>query len=277
MQFVPSVAAPAHIEGEAYWFAFRGNELLVMHANGKPSVPVGASVTELGVNAADAHYLGAINDKHCFSCELDPDVALPPDLTFRNLRSLFFELDDTLIGVAGRAFQIKEWDRTHRFCGACGARTQMLSSERARECARCRLICYPRISPVVMVLVRRGRELLLTRKPGYAPGRYTVVAGFVEAGETLEAAVARETAEETNVNVENIRYFACQPWPFPHSLVIAFHAQHAGGEVRPDGVELEDARWFHYQHLPDLPEPVHVSRKLIDDAVNNLKRGSDES
>src|SRR4051812_44435731 len=168
MQFVPSVTAPSHI-GDAYWFAFRGNELLVVHADGKAAVPVRANLADIGVNAADAHYLGAIDDKHCFSCELAADVVLPAEMTLRNLRSLFFEFDDTLIGVAGRAFQIKEWDRTHRFCGACGARTEIMPSERARRCAKCGLICYPRISPVVMVLVTRGRELLLTRKPGYAP------------------------------------------------------------------------------------------------------------
>ena len=129
----------------------------------------------------------------------------------------------------------------------------------------------------MMALVYRGKgsrsELLLTRKPGYAPGRYTVVAGFVEAGESLEHCLAREVEEEVGVRVRAPRYFGSQPWPFPNSLVLAFSAEWVGGEVVPDPGELEDARWFPIDALPDLPEPVHISRQLIDDTVACLRAG----
>lgn len=271
MPYVSSHAAPDDISGPAYWFAFRGGELLVAHSERGVAVPWCTDLREIGIVPVRRQYLGRLDAQHCFACELAADVALPSGVGFRTLRSLLFEFDDTMIGIAGRAFQIMEWDRTHQYCGACGAQTQALREERARQCTQCGLLFYPRISPVAMVLVTRGRQLLLARKPGYAPGRYTVVTGFVEAGETLEQAVARETREEVGVEVRDIRYFACQPWPFPHSLVVAFSAEYAGGELRADGVEIEDARWFDAEHLPDLPEPVHVSRQLIDATLARLK------
>jgi len=269
--FVPLITAPEDRAGPVLWFAFRGGELLVSRAGQEATVPACADLREIGIAPVRHQYLGRLNGQHCFACELPADAAPPPGLEFKTLRSLLFELDPTMSGLAGRAFQLIEWDRTHQFCGACGARTQALREERARQCTQCGLLFYPRISPVAMVLVTRGRQLLLARKPGYVPGRYTVVTGFVEAGETLEQAVARETREEVGVDVRDIRYFACQPWPFPNSLVIAFNAEYAGGELRADGVEIEDARWFDAEHLPDLPEPVHVSRQLIDATLARLK------
>jgi NAD+ diphosphatase len=125
-----------------------------------------------------------------------------------------------------------------------------------------------------MALVTRGRQLLLTRKAGYVPGRYTVVAGFVEAGETLEHALIREVKEETGVDSSRPRYFGSQPWPFPNSLVMAFSLEYAGGEARADGVELEEARWFDIDALPDLPEAVHISRQLIDATIARLRQGT---
>ena len=124
-----------------------------------------------------------------------------------------------------------------------------------------------------MVLVTRGRELLLVRKPEWAPGRYSAVAGFVEPGETLEQTVVRETREEVGVEVNHIRYFGSQPWPFPHSLMVAFTAEYAGGEVRPDGVEIQEARWFDASELPKLPPSISISRRLIDTIGARLARG----
>ena len=271
MVFTPLITVPAEVAGTALWFAFRGGAMLIAQGAGAAALPTCKSLRGHGITTADGHYLGTLDEQHCFTCELAADVPLPAGFELKSLRSLLFIFDDTLTGIAGRAFQIKEWDRTHRYCGSCGAPTAALVKERARQCTPCSLLFYPRISPVVMVLVTRGRDLLLTRKAGYVAGRYTVIAGFVEAGETLEEAVARETLEEANVAVTNIRYFGCQPWPFPHALVMAFHAEYAAGDAQADGVELEEARWFSCDRLPDLPEPVHVSRKLIDAAVTNLK------
>jgi NAD+ diphosphatase len=269
-RFEPAHKPPREAAYPAIWCAFRGGKVLVMRAEGSLQLPA-LHPEELGRAGREPHYLGLLDGIHCYAAALHEEQDLPVGTDLVGLRTLILQGDELTASVAGRAFQILEWDRTHRYCGACGAPTQPHETDRARTCPACRHVCYPRIAPVVMALVTRGRELLLTRKSGYAPGRYTVVAGFVEAGETLEHALAREVLEETGVQTKAPRYFASQPWPFPNSLVMAFSLEHAGGDVRPDGVELEDARWFDIDALPELPEPVHVSRQLIDDTVARLR------
>lgn len=272
--FVPLITAPENATGPAWWFAFQGSQLLVSASPQGAAPPMCADLHELGITPVRHQYLGRFKGRHCYACQLADDAVPPAGMALKTLRALLTEFDETLIGLAGRAFQIVEWDRTHQFCGACGTPTQLKTEERARVCPGCKLLFYPRVAPVVMVLVTRGRQLLLARKPGYAPGRYTVVAGFVEPGETLEQAIARETREEVAVEVRNIRYFGSQPWPFPHSLVIAFNAEHAAGEVKADGIEIEDARWFDLDALPELPEKIHVSRQLIDATLARLAQKS---
>jgi NAD+ diphosphatase len=212
----------------------------------------------------------------CYGMALPRGAALPEGLELLGMRALILEGDELAAGIAGQAFQLLEWARTHRHCGCCGQPTLPHAADRALECPDCKLVFYPRISPVMMALVYRrndkGSELLLTRKAGYAEGRYTVVAGFVEAGESLEQCLAREVKEEVGVDIRNPRYFGSQPWPFPNSLVMAFSAEWAGGEVVPDGTELEEARWFSIDALPDLPEAVHISRLLIDDTLAHLRK-----
>jgi NAD+ diphosphatase len=189
---------------------------------------------------------------------------------FRDLRQLYAILDTSLHAVAGRAVQIVEWDRTHQYCGACGEATVTRTSERSRECPRCRLVVYPRLAPAVMGLVRRERSLLLARSPRFPEGMYSALAGFVEPGETLEQCLEREIDEETGIRVRNARYFASQPWPFPNSLMIAFFADYVAGEIRADGVEIVDAQWFDVEDLPRLPAKISVARRLIDAAIGEM-------
>lgn len=269
-RFDPAHVFPERPDFPAIWCAFRAGQVLVRRIRNVPSLPA-ASPDELGVDAAACQYLGTLDGQHCFAAHIPEQQPLPQDTQLISMRALILEAEAWVAAVAGRAFQIIEWDRTHRYCGGCGAATTMHASDRARECRRCRAVYYPRISPVVMALVTRDRQLLLTRKPGYAAGRYTVVAGFVEPGETLEHALAREVQEETGVATKNPLYFGSQPWPFPNSLVMAFSLEYAGGEARADGTELEDARWFDVDALPELPEPVHISRQLIDAAIARLR------
>jgi NAD+ diphosphatase len=181
-----------------------------------------------------------------------------------------------MAALSGRAYQILDWDRNHQFCGRCGTPTVRREDERARTCSKCRRTTYPPVSPAIMVLVTDGaRRVLLARKAGWAPGRYSALAGFVEPGEMLEDTVARETREEVGVEVKNIRYFGSQPWPFPHSLMIAFTAEYAGGEVKPDGVEIEEARWFDAAELPNLPASISISRRLIEAITSGMRAASD--
>jgi NAD+ diphosphatase len=188
-------------------------------------------------------------------------------MSFLGLRQAYPRLGDDLFTVAGRAVQIVDWDRTHQFCGRCGAGMATLPGERAKACLRCGLHSYPRLSPSIIVRVSRGPAILLARSPRFPPGMYSVLAGFVEPGETLEQTIEREVSEEVGLALQNVQYFGSQPWPFPNSLMIAFTAEYAGGELRPDPAEIEDAAWFTPDNLPALPPPMSIARRMIDDFV----------
>jgi len=177
------------------------------------------------------------------------------------------------MGVAARAAQVLEWDRTHRFCGVCGTPTERVAHERARRCPACSHVAYPRVTPAMMVLVWRPGEVLLARAPHFTKGVYSALAGFVEAGETLEQCVERETAEEVGLRVAELRYYGSQSWPFPHSLMVAFTARWAGGDIVPQEGEIEDARWYRLDALPSIPPRFSISGHLIRDAVAALTEG----
>jgi NAD+ diphosphatase len=188
---------------------------------------------------------------------------------FLPLRQLHGLLPDDLYGLAGRAVQIVDWDRNHRFCGRCAAPTESVAHERAKRCPGCELVVYPRISPAVIVLVERDEKILLARAHSFSGNFYSVLAGFVEAGEALEEAVSREIAEEVGIQVQDIRYFGSQPWPFPNSLMIGFTARHAAGEIQIDEREIADAGWFRPEELPELPGKISIARRLIDAWLEN--------
>ena len=183
------------------------------------------------------------------------------------LRALHGIISAEEVGCASRAVQLAGFDTAHRFCGRCGCRTVPSQAEHARVCTGCGATVYPRLSPAVIVLVRRGDECLLARSPRFPPGMYSAIAGFVEPGETLEHAVQRELTEECGVRVKNLTYVGSQPWPFPHSLMLGFIGEDAGGELRVDGVEVVSAGWFHRDRLPVLPSPGSIARWLIDSFV----------
>jgi len=172
------------------------------------------------------------------------------------------------IGAIGRLFRsyhIGQWRRDSRFCGTCGAANRDADTgETARQCPACGRIEFPRIVPaIITVITNDADEALLAHNKKFASGMYSLIAGFNEAGESLEATVAREIKEEVNLDVKDIRYIRSQPWPFPNSLMLGFTAQYSGGELRPDGVEIEDARWFSRDNLPGLPGSGSISRYLI--------------
>jgi len=187
-----------------------------------------------------------------------------PGAELIGLRTLFDLATPEGFAQAGLARQLLHWRHTHRFCGTCGAPLTRHPTERAMTCAACGTSAYPRINPVVIALVTRGDQILLTHKANGVFPFWSVVAGFVEAHETLEDAVAREIAEETGVRVTGIRYVSSQPWPFPNNLMLGFTAEYADGEARPDGIEISDVGWFTRDTLPRLPSPFSIARRLID-------------
>ena len=282
-------AAPA----EAHWFVFRGDELAVeMGPLAAPSddprvkarpawakLPLRENHNWLGSDAARTLYLGTLGGVQCWAAELPEGAPAPAGMAWAGLRALFTVLDDAQFALAGRALQLIAWDRTHQFCGRCGARTEARKDERVRVCPACKLTAYPRVAPAIMALVHRRNErrheLLLGRSPHFPAGMYSALAGFVEPGESLEQCLAREVHEEVGVRVANIRYFASQPWPFPHSLMIAFVCEWVSGEVKPQEAEIEEAKWFGVLQLPKLPSRISIARRLIDAVVEKVKGKND--
>ena len=231
------------------------------------SVPLVGSVTDLGLKVLFQQEVGMLDGLRCYAAELELDTEPPEGLVFKDLRGLLNGVDERFLAMAGRAKQIVEWHETHRFCGRCGTETVSNPTELAKECPRCGMLFYPRLSPAVIVLVKHGDDILLARSPGFPPGMYSVLAGFVEPGESIEETIEREICEEVGVEVKNLRYFGSQPWPFPNSLMIGFTADYAGGEVRTDPTEIEDAGWYSVDELPQLPPKVSIARAMIDQFV----------
>jgi NAD+ diphosphatase len=217
-------------------------------------------------------FLGTLDGRPCRTVELRPVAENSSGHAQQGegprpmgLRSLMGRRDEELLRVAGVASQILDWDRNHQFCGRCGARTVPSDTERSRSCPTCFLTAYPRISPAIIVAVVKGDRLLLGHNRRHRGGHvFSVLAGFVEPGESLEECVRREVMEEVAIEVKNIRYFASQPWPFPDSLMIAFTATYGGGEIAVDGTEIIEAGWFDRDHLPSIPPHGTVARRLID-------------
>jgi NAD+ diphosphatase len=271
--YISLVTPPERRDEPALWFAFRKAEILVVNGADRPALPHCLDLAEHGLAPQRRQYLGLYDGKHCFAVEIHESQPLPEGWATLGLRDLFGLVETTLAALSGRAYQLLEWDRNHQYCSRCGTRTEPRTDERARSCPACGLTSYPPVSPAIMILVTHRGKLLLARKPAFPQGRFSALAGFVEPGETLEDTVIRETREEVGVEVRNIRYFGSQPWPFPHSLMIAFTAEYASGEIRPDGVEIEEARWFDPGELPKLPPPISISRRLIDTIAGKLARG----
>ncbi|MGA2640385.1 MAG: NAD(+) diphosphatase [Spirochaetia bacterium] len=262
--FVPGGEAGIQDSAPSYWFILRGSDLLIARDGTAIDLPFTPDTACLGFSSERAHLVGSIGTTPCRALGVPAEANAPAGWVFAGVRSLFGTISERFFAVAARALEISEWDRTHRFCGSCGSPTALKPGERALQCTACGHLSYPRISPAVIVAVIRGARILLARARRFPPGMYSVLAGFVEPGETLEECVAREVREETGIEVRSLRYFASQPWPFPHSLMVAFTAEHASGEISVDPVEIVDAGWYSADSLPQLPDPITVARKLID-------------
>ena len=274
-EYIPLFTPPEDRSGSAIWIAFQRSHLLVCRTESGSCVPECVDLSAHGLATLRSQYLGTYAGKHCYTAEIEEGVALPEGWATMGLRDAFAQFEETLAALSGRAYQIIDWDRNHQFCSRCGSPTALRTDERSRQCTNpdCKRTTYPPISPAIMILVVDGNRVLLGRRGIWAEGRYSALAGFVEPGETLEDTVKRETKEEVGVDVKNIRYFGSQPWPFPHSLMIAFTADYAGGEVKPDGVEIAEARWFEADKLPNLPPSISISWRLITTVAGRLARG----
>lgn len=266
MIVTPSSFTPLHapVAHDRPWtFAFRGYDLLVRKADA--ALPDAAAIKALDIAPANILPVGLLRKEYCCTAYVPRDAQPPAGHEFRGLRTLWGRLDEETLAVAGRALQIADWARNHRFCGSCGKPMAPMPGERAMRC-ECGHTAYPRIAPAMMVLVRRGDAILLARNAAVPPGgRMSALAGFLEPGESAEDAVHREVYEEVGLFVKDLRYFGSQSWPFPGSLMIAFTAEYSSGDIRVDAAEIAEARWFGPgDELPELSPPQSISRALIE-------------
>jgi len=218
----------------------------------------------LGLHISGYQYLGTLNGHPSFAAAVADRDKIPAGLELKDLRTLFSHLGEVSFAVAERAVHLTHWDKTSQYCSRCGHSLRFRESERAKECPNCGRLDFPRLSPAIIVAIEREGKLLLARAARFVEPFYSVLAGFVEPGESLEEAVHREVKEEVGISVKDVRYFGSQPWPFPDSLMIGFTATYAGGEIQIDGQEIVEAGWFDAESFPLIPGTISIARRLID-------------
>lgn len=256
------------------WFVFRSRALVLIERDGVVRLPLRdevapfleAATLDAELHAGDARPARLI----------DLPAGHEPESPFivRTIRELY-SIDERLFIEAGRAIQLLEWRLDHRFCGRCGTPTRPSAAHSAMECPSCGLLAFPRIAPAVIVAVEKDGRLLLARSVRFPPGGFfSVLAGFVEPGESLEQTVHREILEEVGIAVADIRYYGSQSWPFPHSLMIGFTAKWVSGEIEVQPSEIIEAGWYAPDALPKIPPRISIARALIDDFVERNDGGS---
>lgn len=269
MDFIKAAAEPAQPPSKAWFFIFSDNHILVFQA--KENTPVIPCISyDAAIESGFDHicYIGTYQKIPCY-CAQAPNKPITestePAFTSVNFRGLYGKMNFDIFWIAGYARQIHDWNINFSFCGKCGSRTLKNPKEHVKKCPDCGLMSYPRISPAIIVAVIKEETILLARGVNFPNKKmFSVLAGFVEAGETLEACVQREVFEETGIQVKQITYFGSQPWPFPDSLMIGFTAQYDCGDIHIDPEEIAEANWFTKDQLPLVPPKPSLSGQLID-------------
>ncbi|NMM26540.1 MAG: NAD(+) diphosphatase [Glaciimonas sp.] len=263
--FVPSYGAP-QIVNTSLVFPFAGETFLV--GLDAELLPVTA-LRELGASS-EAIVFGTLNGLVCEMRVWPADTAIPSGIVKGDYRQLWGRWTQGQLDALSRSRQLAAWFHQNRFCGVCGQTLKTRLDEPARECPSCGFKAYPRISPVCIGLVLKGTEMLLARSPHFPPGVYSTLAGFLEAGESAENCLRREIREESGIEIQNIRWFGSQAWPYPHSLMIGFIVDYAAGELVAQESEIEDIGWFEMDELPRLPHPSTIAFQMIDFARREI-------
>ncbi len=243
-----------------------GRETVVFAAEGICRLPFWSEVKDLWCEKYTLLRVGKLDGYCCFAFECEVLPELTGALTVRQIRQFLFEFPAGEAMALCRARGLLDWRKKHCFCGSCREKLQASADDSGVICPGCGNVYYPQIAPAVIVGITRngGKELLLAHNRNFAGNVYSLIAGFVEAGESLEDAVVREIREECSLEVKNLQYVTSQSWPFPNSLMLAFLAEYAGGTACADGEELSDLGWFTAEKHPELPAPGSVARSVIE-------------
>ncbi|MEM8856888.1 MAG: NAD(+) diphosphatase [Chloroflexota bacterium] len=268
INFKADVPTPSDFDTPSYWFIFGGRKIVALvdpdNERRITGLPLLNKPKEIGLETKQHNFLGELDGMRCWSAELDGRQELPTGFKLINPRFLFGQVDDALRRVAFRSIFVNDWDRNNQFCGHCGAKMDY-GTDRSKKCPSCGLTKYTRISPAVIMLVRKGNKLLLGHNGRHPDGFYSILAGFVDPGENLEETVAREIKEEVGLDVTNITYFGSEPWPFPDSLMIGFYCDYAGGEIVLED-EIVEADWYGIDELPAMipTGDISIAGRLIE-------------
>tara|TARA_B100000161_G_scaffold248780_1_gene205898 strand:+ start:420 stop:1250 length:831 start_codon:yes stop_codon:yes gene_type:complete len=269
-EFVPNhEMQPEFDHGDAWYFPFIGNDLVCKREQGAPEPITADDFRWIDLEIEHKHFLGHYANRPCFALRVRGQTS--EGFQAVGLRGLLGRTSQSLFYLAGRALQVVDWSENHQFCGRCGSPMQDHTSDRAKHCGSCGLINYPRLSPSIIVLVTRGEEMLLARNANWPSGMYSTLAGFVEAGESIEQTVHREVMEEVGLKVTNLRYFGSQSWPFPNSLMLGFHADYDSGDIKCQPGEIADAQWFTKDTLPQTPPKTAISGWLIHEFISQIE------
>ena len=265
-EFIPNHVMPEGADcDDAWYFVFMQGELICKSEQRVLSPITAGDYRWFDVENQTKQFLGHYGNVPCFA--IKAKGAIPEGYTPVSLRALLGKTKQSLFYLAGRAQQIVDWFENHRFCGRCGSEMVLHPQDRAMTCESCRLVNYPRLSPSIIVLVTKGDEMLLARNANWPTNMYSTLAGFVEAGESIEQTVHREVFEEVGLRVKNLRYFGSQSWPFPNSLMLGFHAEYDCGDIVCQAGEIADAQWFTKDSLPQTPPKTAISGWLIDEFI----------
>lgn len=258
-------------EHSALFFTADGS--IITRQNASPLMPFEKTAKELKLIISAVYLDKSVLVVKCQN-SLTPEEILNRGFHLSSIKpflaSLALQHKDELQALILRAVHWLGWDERLQYCSQCSGSIYKISDSVEKRCAACELSFFPKLSPAVMVLIQRKNEILLARSPHFKAGVYSAIAGFIDIGESAEHAAHREVKEEVGLEIAQLSYFGSQSWPFPDSFMIAFKAQYAEGELNIDPTEIEDARWFNINNLPELPPSASISRRLIDHSISEL-------
>ncbi|MEP4891330.1 MAG: NAD(+) diphosphatase [Aliiglaciecola sp.] len=259
------------VNTEVQWIIFMGDRIV---ANKEQQELLKATWQDL---AMIHHYddqiisLGEFDGTPCLAVDVGNEQLVIDDYETMSLRGIYLGNNFSLFQTVARAWQWILFRRTHRYCGQCGSAMQQVKWEMATHCYNCNHRCYPRVSPCIIVAIRKGNKILLAQGRAHKDRKmFSTLAGFVESGESLEQAVHREVFEEVGVKIKNLEYFGSQPWPFPHSLMMGYLAEHDSGEIEVDGDEIIEAHWYEPDNLPVIPPKISIAGQLIEETLRQI-------